>query len=79
MPDRVHELPLGDSLTAFDTDADDEDGLPYGVPEDPDDPRFTARSAMDWGTRPYAIHPEEALGEPTDDDHDWRGPSRYID
>lgn len=55
------------------------DSVPYGLPEDPDDPRFTAVSSLGWGTAAFAQHHEEFLGSNTDDDHDWRGASRYID
>lgn len=48
-------------------------GLAYGTPDDPEDSRFQHRSALDWGTLSYASDPDEFYGEPTDDDHDWRG------
>lgn len=49
------------------------DDLPYGSPGRPDDPRFSHRSRMEWGTSSYRQHPDEFLGSPTDDDNDWRG------
>ncbi|MDO2378394.1 hypothetical protein Q2298_08510 [Rhodococcus electrodiphilus] len=45
----------------------------YGRPTSIDDPRFSNRSSLGWGTASYGQHPEEFLGSPTDDDHDWRG------
>lgn len=51
----------------------------YGVPGDLSDPRFTVRTASDWGTAFFGSDLEETLSEPTEDDHDWRGASRFID
>ncbi|MGX7722644.1 hypothetical protein [Rhodococcus sp. 5G237] len=47
--------------------------IPYGSPSDIDDIRFSHRTAAEWGTSSFRQHPEEFLGSPTDDDHDWRG------
>ena len=63
---------------------DDSDPEPrataYGAPVRPDDPRFSNRSAADWGTSYFAGSPEEFLGEPTEDDHDWRNPGQtYLE
>lgn len=51
----------------------------YGSPDDPEDPRFSTRSNLDWGTRSYGQDPDEFLGGPTDDDNDWRGGNRMYD
>lgn len=54
--------------------------VPYGPAGEPQDIRFSVHTTVDWGTYTYGQHPDEYLGEPTDDDHDWgRGPSRYLD
>ena len=45
----------------------------YGAPDDLEDPRFSTRSSLDWGTASYGQDPDEFLGGPTDDDNDWRG------
>lgn len=45
----------------------------YGPAASVDDPRFSNRSSLGWGTASYGQHPEEFLGSPTDDDNDWRG------
>ena len=47
--------------------------IPYGSPSDIDDIRFSHRTAAEWGSSSFRQHPEEFLGTPTDDDHDWRG------
>ncbi|MEU5841565.1 hypothetical protein [Rhodococcus sp. NPDC047139] len=47
--------------------------IPYGAPSNIDDIRFSHRTAAEWGTSSYGQHPEEFLGSPTEDDHDWRG------
>lgn len=47
--------------------------IPYGSPSDIGDIRFSHRTAAEWGTSSFRQHPEEFLGTPTDDDHDWRG------
>lgn len=47
--------------------------IPYGNPSDIDDIRFSHRTAAEWGTSSFRQHPEEFLGTPTEDDHDWRG------
>lgn len=52
---------------------------PYGAPSTPDDPRFVSRSGTGWGTGAFGQHPDEFLGESTDDDHDWRGGDRYME
>jgi hypothetical protein len=61
------------------TDAEDADDVrvPYGPPEDLDDPRFRNTSAVGWGTATFGQDPEEFLGSSTDDDHDWRGAGRH--
>lgn len=51
----------------------------YGRPTGIDDPRFSNRSSLDWGTASYRQHPEEFLGSPTDDDNDWRGGSALYE
>jgi hypothetical protein len=51
----------------------------YGAPDSLDDPRFSARSQLDWGTASFGQDPDEFLGGPTDDDNDWRGGSRMHD
>jgi len=51
----------------------------YGSPDDLDDPRFSTRSSLDWGTASYGQDPDEFLGGPTDDDSDWRGGNRMYD
>lgn len=53
---------------------------PYGAPQQLGDPRFQTRASSDWGTSSFAADPNEFLGEPTEDDHDWRGTSEgYLD
>ncbi|MGX4712291.1 hypothetical protein [Rhodococcus ruber] len=52
---------------------------PYGSPARPDDPRFSHRSRLEWGTASYGQDPEEFLGSPTDDDNDWRGGSALYE
>ena len=47
--------------------------IPYGSPSSIGDVRFSHRTAAEWGTSSFGQHPEEFLGAPTDDDHDWRG------
>lgn len=51
-------------------------GAPYGAAEDLDDPRFNNASALGWGTHTYGQDPQEYLGNPTEDDNDWRGMGR---
>jgi len=49
------------------------DRIPHGTPSNVKDTRFSHRTAMEWGTSSFRQHPEEFLGTPTEDDHDWRG------
>jgi len=56
-----------------------ESQVPYGAPDDLEDPRFSTRSSLDWGTASYGQDPNEFLGGPTDDDNDWRGGNRMYD
>ncbi|MFD6859742.1 hypothetical protein ACFWCF_20700 [Rhodococcus sp. NPDC060090] len=51
----------------------------YGNPTDVNDIRFSHVSEFGWGTASYGQHPEEHLGTPTDDDHDWRGSSAHYE
>lgn len=53
--------------------------IPYGSPSDIADIRFSHRTAAEWGTSSFRQHPEEFLGSPTDDDHDWRGRSSLYE
>lgn len=52
--------------------------MTYGAPASADDPRFTVRSAVGWGTASFGQHPDEYVGSDTDDDHDWRSSDRYL-
>ncbi|MGW5300714.1 hypothetical protein ACWEQV_20945 [Rhodococcus aetherivorans] len=52
---------------------------PYGNPARLDDPRFSHRSRLEWGTASYGQDPEEFLGSPTDDDNEWRGGSALYE
>ncbi|MHC6215293.1 MULTISPECIES: hypothetical protein [Rhodococcus] len=52
---------------------------PYGSPARLDDPRFSHRSRLEWGTASYGQDPEEFLGSPTDDDNEWRGGSAFYE
>lgn len=47
--------------------------VPYGPAVDLDDPRFSNSSALGWGTSNFGQDPDEYLGNPTEDDNDWRG------
>lgn len=51
----------------------------YGAPDDLEDPRFSTRSSLDWGTASYGQDPDEFLGGPTDDDNDWRGGNQMYE
>ena len=66
----------GESEQSADDEAYD---LHYGAPETLDDPRFSTRSLIGWGTASFGQDPSEYLGDPTDDDNDWRGGSRMHD
>ena len=52
---------------------------PFGSPARLDDPRFSHRSRLEWGTASYGQDPEEFLGSPTDDDNEWRGGSAFYE
>lgn len=52
----------------------------HGDPASLQDVRFQVRSSSDWGTSFFAMDPDEFLGEPTEDDHDWRdSAATYLD
>jgi hypothetical protein len=53
--------------------------MPFGAPAANGDSRISVRSAGGWGTSSYGQSPEELLGSPSEDDHDWRGGSIYMD
>lgn len=61
-------------------DQDERRRPPYGEPDCLADPRFSVRASTDWGAAFYAKDPEEFLGEPSEDDHDWRNDGgSYLD
>jgi hypothetical protein len=61
------------------SDDDQDYELYYGAPDSLDDPRFSTRSQLDWGTASFGQDPDEFLGGPTNDDNDWRGSNRMYD
>lgn len=75
---KLHPI-KGRSETGESSESGGEVDVFYGAPESLDDPRFNARSVVDWGTAAYGQDPDEFLGDLTDDDNDWRGGgSRYM-
>ncbi|MBM7457544.1 hypothetical protein JOE26_000219 [Rhodococcus coprophilus] len=61
------------------TPSDDGNTTTFGPPTSVQDVRFTHQSSLGWGTASFGQHPEEFLGSPTDDDHDWRGGSALYE
>lgn len=72
-------MPLEGRAEDAGPEADRDAATFYGAPEDLEDPRFSTRSSLDWGTASYGQDPDEFLGGPTDDDNDWRGGNQMYD